>query len=171
MKTKKPRPRETECLARGHKAGKGNSQDLNQGLLTSYAVFPHSLCVPGLFLSPTQSGGRLAEGRQTGTAAVQDAFMPELCPCIRHDYRVLTEQHTPLKTMSKNVRGLLFTKQLHCVSLPFPTRHFIFKEKKKEMEKMKGCQHWIITWAPGIGSFSVPAGFPLLLAFLNFLLT
>ena len=25
------------------------------------------------------------------------------------------------------------------------------------MEKMKGCQHTIITWAPGVGGFSVRA--------------
>lgn len=41
------------------------------------------------------------------------------------------------------------------------------------MEKMKDCQHQIITWAPGVGGFSVPTEssllfcFPQVLAFLS----
>lgn len=31
------------------------------------------------------------------------------------------------------------------------------------MEEMKGCQHQITTWAPGVGGFSVPAQNSLLL--------
>ena len=81
-------------------------------------------------------------------------------PLLTSDYRVLMEQHALMKMTNRNVPGLLFTEQLHCVSLPSPSLPLPPK-KIQEMEKMKGCQHWITTRAPGFGSFSGPAESPL----------
>ena len=74
------------------------------------------------------------------------------------------EQHALMKMTNRNVLGLLFTKQLHCVSVPSPSLP-LPPGKTQEMEKMKGCQHRITTRAPGVGGFSGPAESPL-----NFLL-
>lgn len=90
--------------------------------------------------------------------------MLRAAPLLTSDYRVPMEQHALMKMMNRNVPGLLFTKQLHCVSLPSPSLPLLPK-KIQEMEKMKGCQHRITTQAPGVGSFSGPAESPL-----NFLL-
>lgn len=166
--TRKLRPSETDVLLSVTKLVQETARELEpRSPIFLCCVLPFAACTRGL---PSPSLIRWTPGeRQAGTACVYCKL--RAVSLHRYDYRVLTEQHNLLKMMSKNGPGLLFTKQLNCVPLLFLPLPLFSKKRKKEIEKMKGCQHWIITWAPGVGGFSVPAEFPPLLAFLNFSLS
>lgn len=86
-------------------------------------------------------------------------------PGLRRDYRVLTKAAPPDEDdEQKHTRAFVHRATPLCLSpLLHPSLYLL---KKKEMEKMKDCQHQITTRAPGVGGFSVPVEFPLL-AFLD----